>query len=356
MDRKEWQPFVCSRMDGPYWKRFKALKVPLYPFTLRKLSPLTFFALYRFLKNKKPDLIHTHGKGPGLYGRVIARLLNIPSIHTFHGFHFDDIPPLKRKLHLFVENFLSRITNWHIFVGETEKERSHILSHMNRNQYSVIPNGVDAAAIEAIRIDRAEVMRREGLKHYLYGTLLGTVSRLSPEKGIHILIEGFALAVKKNADLRLIIIGGSLDEHKNYEAKLVERINELQLESKIAMVGAREDGLSYMKCLDYYISPSLSEGLPLSLLEAFSARVPVLASAIPGNEEVMGSPACGTLFLPNSPEALAQTILATCKKNHPEIEKLNAQAFSRVSTVYSAHSMAEATFKLYQNLAVHNPQ
>ena len=92
LNKNEWEVMLCTSRDGSYWEKFNSIGVKTYNLSLRILSPNTAYKLFMLLRKENPDLIHTHGKGPGLYGRIISRFLKIPTVHTFHGFHYKDIP------------------------------------------------------------------------------------------------------------------------------------------------------------------------------------------------------------------------------------------------------------------------
>ena len=86
--------------DGYCWEKFNSLKIKTYKLPLRQLSIVTAFKLFDILRKEKPDIIHTHGKGPGLYGRIIGKTLHIPVVHTFHGLHYEELPCITRSTHL----------------------------------------------------------------------------------------------------------------------------------------------------------------------------------------------------------------------------------------------------------------
>jgi len=349
-NRDHFYSIICTRQDGPYWKKFQQLNIPLHPFTLRELSVSSFISLYRFLKTERPQLIHTHGKGPGLYGRIIGKMLGIPTVHTFHGFHYDDIQPLKRSLHLFIENILCRLTNHHIYVGKTEKERARIISGLNATNASVIHNGVDFENIQALPFDKTKLLRETGLEPFNNKKILGVISRISPEKGISQLLERFAETREQHPEWKLVIVGGFPEEHQEYKEKILHLISDLKLEPDIALPGFREDAMRFLKCFDIYISPSLSEGLPLALLEAISAGKPVIASNIPGNCEVLGEPPCGLLFSPDTPNSLSRVLNEYDHLSEAEIDQLKIRATLRVTTEFSVLEMAKKTYALYQRV------
>ena len=143
MDRKIWDIIVCTRKDGSYWDKLIALGIAPYDLVLRRLSVFTFFELFKILKKEKPDLIHTHGKGPGVYGRLLGWILGIPVVHTFHGFQYKLLPVLDKLFYLLVENILTLLTAHNIFVGKGEKGKAKILSFLNDSNSSVINNGID---------------------------------------------------------------------------------------------------------------------------------------------------------------------------------------------------------------------
>ena len=102
--------------------------------------------------------------------------------------------------------------------------------------------------------------------------------------------------------------------------------------------------------MDFYISPSLSEGLPISLLEAFAAGVPVIATEIPGNKDVLSNSAFGVLSDPGSPESLAFGIQKMLTLPEWERDIISQNAFNRVKDNFSVTAMADETFRLYRRV------
>jgi glycosyltransferase involved in cell wall biosynthesis len=102
--------------------------------------------------------------------------------------------------------------------------------------------------------------------------------------------------------------------------------------------------------MDFYISPSLSEGLPISLLEAFAAGVPAIATEIPGNKDVLSSSAFGVLSDPGSSKSLAQGIRKMLALSKRERSVITQNAFNRVKDSFSVDTMADETFRLYRQV------
>ena len=158
LNQNEWEIIICTLNDGLYWKKFNSLGIKTYNLTLRILSLKTAYKLFLIIRKEKPDLIHTHGKGPGFYGRTISAFLNIPTVHTFHGFHYEDLKIFTRWIHLAVENFLSLFTDQHIFVSTGEKNRARVLKFLDETNSIVIHNGIDQKYIDSLPITRSKAL------------------------------------------------------------------------------------------------------------------------------------------------------------------------------------------------------
>ncbi len=348
INSQEWETVVCTKNDGPYWNKFLSFGIKIHDLTLRELSLFTLFRLLHILRKERPALIHTHGKGPGLYGRFIGKILNIPVIHTFHGFHYETLPTLTRWLHLLADNFLSLTTSQHIFVSIGEKKRARVLKFLDEENSTVIHNGVDYEYIQNLEIDRKTVLKSIDCEDWEQNKILGTISRLSPEKGILDLLSGFSQVIQSEPNLKLMIVGGYPKEHKDYYFKTKALIEREQLTKHVRVLGYRQDALKILKCMNFYISPSLSEGLPISLLEAFAAGIPSIATEIPGNKDILSKSDFGILSDPGSPKSLAQGIRKMLTLSERERNVIAQNAFNRVKDNFSVATMADETFRLYR--------
>ena len=157
LDKKEWEPVICSYNDGPYWKKFERLTTKAYSIPLRKLSLSSWMKLRSILNKEKPDLIHTHGKGPGLYGRIAGWLFGIPVIHSFHGFHYYDLPPFKRRFHLLVENILALLTPYHILSCQGERDKARIIRLLKDRKITVIHNGLRSSKFKELKPNKRKI-------------------------------------------------------------------------------------------------------------------------------------------------------------------------------------------------------
>jgi glycosyltransferase involved in cell wall biosynthesis len=350
LNQNEWKVVICTLKDGLYWGKFKSLNIKTYNLALRIISLKTACKFFLILGKEKPDLIHTLGKCPGLYGRLIGSFLNIPVIHTFHGFHYQDIPFPTRWFHLAAETFLSLFTDQHIFVSTGEKNRARVLKFLDEENSTVIHNGVDHEHIDSLATTRNKALKLSGTENWEKNKILGTISRLSPEKGILDLLAAFSKAIKEIPDLRLIIIGGHSEEQKDYYLKIKRLIDKENLTDCVRILGYRHDAVKVLKCLDFYISSSLSEGLPISMLEALALGIPTIATEITGNKDILCNSTFGVLAEPGSPESLYKGIVKMANLTQNERDSLSRNGYNRIKNHFSIDEMVIKTVLLYKQV------
>ena len=245
---------------------------------------------------------------------------------------------------------LTLITAQHIFVSRGEKNRARAIKLLDEENSTIICNGVDLEHIRNISFSRKIVLESSGCGGWENKKILGTISRLSPEKGVLNLLSAFSIAVKEEPDLRLIIVGGYPDEHEDYynlAKKLLEKEN---LKEYTRILGYREDALEILKCMDFYISSSLSEGLPISMLEACAAEIPTVATEITGNKDILRNSLIGVLVKPESSNSLAQGITKMIQLTKAERDILSINAYNRIKKHFSADEMASKTTLLYNQI------
>lgn len=347
IDRNEWDLVVCTHKDGSYWDKLTALGITLYDLVLRRLSLFTFFQLFKILRNEKPDLIHTHGKGPGLYGRALGWILGIPVVHTFHGFQYKLLPVFNRLVYLLVENILTLLTRHHIFVGSGERGKAKALRFLKDSNSSVINNGIDLDSFANLA-PAEEAFASLGLRDSEKNRVFGTLSRVSPEKGLMTLLEGFAEARKIAGHIKLIIVGDCPKEHDEYVQSVRRFIGENGLDESVKILGQREDALGLLKCVDFYVSASKSEGLPYNLLEALAVGNPVVATDIPGNNDIIRKSVEGILVPAGSAKSLAHGLLNSLELSREQCKAMEQNGKARIRSQFSLNQMTGKTFALYK--------
>ena len=173
--------------------------------------------------------------------------------------------------------------------------------------------------------------------------MIGSVGRLTEQKGFSDLISATAIARKQIPNLKLILIGdGELRESLEAEAK------KLQIEDCVIFTGKVNNVNDYLKHIDLFISSSLWEGLPTVIMEAMLAGVPVVATSIPGSIDMVKPGVNGWLASPGKPEHLAKVIVEALV--HSEHRESYSRAAVETVKEFSLEKIAEKYQALYREI------
>lgn len=242
------------------------------------------YKLARIIHSNKIDLIHAHNFTAWFYAALAAFLTRIPLVYTEHDNSF-----LSSK-HIVLISSLSKIfTTKIIAVSETVK--SSLKQYCRINGTSVIYNGVDENTFNPIEA-RGRRIRKKKYGFAETDLLLGTVGRIDALKNQTLIIETIS---KLNYDntVKLIIIGDG-----KLRVDLERTVKILNLEDRVIFLGERRDISELLSILDIFILPSLSEGLPVCLIEAMAVGLPIIASDVGGIPELISNNENGILINP----------------------------------------------------------
>jgi glycosyltransferase involved in cell wall biosynthesis len=145
-------------------------------------------------------------------------------------------------------------------------------------------------------------------------TLVGSIGRLEEQKGYHCLIDAAARVIEKHRDVHFVIAGEG-----SFRPLLQRRIDELELKNHFHLCGFKEDAVNFLAALDIFVSSSLWEGGPMTLIEALLLNKPVVATTVGVSSEIVVPGQNGELVPPSDPEALAGAISLVLEKieNYP---------------------------------------
>jgi glycosyltransferase involved in cell wall biosynthesis len=167
------------------------------------------------------------------------------------------------------------------------------------------------------------------------------VARLAPEKGIPVLLEAFAPLAHERPDLQLVIVGDGRER-----GELERLAQRLHIEHAVEFLGYQDAVESILVTLDLFVLPSLTEGIPLALLEAMGAGLPAVATAVGGVPEVIENGVSGVLVPPNDPLAL-RTAISSLLEHPDDRARIGANAVRRVQEKFGLAAAAAAYWDVY---------
>ncbi|HLD31536.1 MAG TPA: glycosyltransferase [Patescibacteria group bacterium] len=315
----------------------------------RSISPwhdlLALRELNQVLEKIRPDIIHLNSSKASILGSWAAaryqRRFPCRVVYTVHGWVFNEPgSTLKKNIFRWAEKWAAKRKDKIITLSQKERlQGQHLIDGPDKLQF--IPLGIDSQNFS----DKQKIHAQLSVLCPLVDTetILGTIANFYQPKGLDILLAAVADIQNELRDkkTKLLIIG---DGHQRYKLEKIIRQNNLS--DLVHLLGRLPDARQYLPGFDLFILPSRKEGLPYTLLEALSARIPILATDVGGISEYVAEGKNGWLCPPNNITCLQNKILAFLenKKN----------GFSPVPVpISSMQKMVEATQKLYLSLLDH---
>jgi glycosyltransferase involved in cell wall biosynthesis len=343
LPKDEFELVIGAPRDGVFFDRFRELGLQVVEFPRRRLGAHHFELTRRTISRFGVEVVHTHGKGPGLYGRAMAWWMGVPAIHTFHGLHYAGYDPLTRRLYLALERRLSRWSRCIISVSRSGHLEGLGLRLFRPEQSVVIVNGVDIEETERLLLESP--IGRESLGLAAADLVIGCVSRFDPVKRIDLLVDVLRRLKERFPRLVLVLVGGG------GELPRIRRlVSESGLSDRVIFTGFVEDPVRVQPALDLYVASSRKEGLPLAVLEAMAAGLAVVATDVPGHRDVVVPGETGLLVAPEDPAVLAEAVATLL--SDPALRKSLGQAGrERVRQEFGVGVMVDATAAVYRRAA-----
>ncbi len=333
--------YAAAPLNKPYglkWQESlgdnKFFELPFRSFKL-----MSFLKLIQFIKKNRIEILHTHGKGAGIYGRLIKIFLpKLFVIYTFHGFHILNYNLLARKFYILVERFLSQFTD--LFINVSQGEKEICLQHriFKNSKSLVVYNAIKNA--ERSGWDKNQLRNKLNLP--IEAFLIISVVRFNQQKNIKATVT-IAEKLFGNPDILFLIIGDG--EEKPEIERLVTK-NNLK---NILLLGYKSNIDEYLSASDIYLSTSLWEGMPYSLIEASANGIPTVASNVTGNNEVVTNGKNGYLFSVNNPDDAVDKILRI-KNSISEQKLLSDNSLKIFNEKFQLDTMINKMKEIYKHL------
>ncbi|HEY7203370.1 MAG TPA: glycosyltransferase [Methylomirabilota bacterium] len=298
------------------------------------------FRLGRLLRGLRPDVVHS--RNWGAFDTVMAaRLAGIRTlVHGEHGREAKDpqgLDPRRNRLRRVLSPLVSRFVTVSFDLRRWLVETVRIPAH----KVVTIHNGVDTGRFRPG--DPTEA--REALGLPTAATVVGTIGRLDPVKDQTGLIAAFAGLARSETSAVVAIVGEGPSR-----AALEGEIGERGLADRVRLLGERRDIPALLRAFDVFVLPSRAEGMSNTILEAMATGLPVIATDVGGNPELVEPEMTGCLVPSGNPQAL-ETALRTYVAD-PHLRSLQGKAGrERVLQHFSLERMAQAHRGLYTSLS-----
>lgn len=294
------------------------------PFNVMKILS----QLLEVIRKEKITIVHTHHRMATLYMKILDGVCNVKVISTLHGV-FDDKQTITRYAYKDIDI---------IACGNIVKEKFVSNYGIDPSKITVIHNAIEEYSTDIIPIDE--------LSKYKDKTIVAYIGRLSPEKGIDVLIKAIADVISKNSKVLFAFVGDGFDDYKRYIFKL---ISDLGVKENTLFLGYRNDVQNVIKQVDFIVLPSYTEGLPLTPIEAFSQGKTVVATKAGGTVEIVSHGFNGLLSEVGDYQQLSNNILTLCN-NHQLSSNLARNALATYKKYYSFDKFCKETINYYMRL------
>lgn len=293
-------------------------------------------ALVQIIRKHRFQLVHTHTARSALVGRLAATICRVPHVHHLHSpTALDTTHWMTNRVNMAIERLSLRKADGVIAVSHSlgQYARQH---HLGGGILQVVHNGVP---VQGPLIDRSPPTGKWAI---------GAVALFRPRKGLEVLLESLARLRSQGLNVRLRAVGAF--ETTDYEVQIKSLADRLDLTTAIDWVGFTRDVSGELRKMDLFVLPSLfGEGLPMVILEAMAAGVPVIATRVEGAPEAIRDSVDGLLAEPGNSVDLADRI-ADIVEGHIDWQALRQNGHERQANEFSDRSMAQGVAEVYREV------
>jgi len=298
--------------------------------------------LFRMLRSMEVDILHTFTHYSNVIGPIVGRLARVPIVIASQRNSMVDASRYFLWLDRVIAN--SRLIN---LMTAVSNATGHFCTHvegMNPDKVVVIPNGIDTTSCRpgVLREPSPNLHAELGIPPE--STLVITVARLHEQKGHSFLLEAIPTVLARHPGTHFLFVGDG-ERREVIEADIGAK----GLAPCVHLLGVRDDIPSLLAASDFFVLPSLWEGMPNAVLEAMSASLPIVASRVDGTEEVIQDGTTGVLVPPGDSAALA-TALERLLGQRDKAKQMGERAREAAVRDFSAARMVERYAELYNSL------
>jgi glycosyltransferase involved in cell wall biosynthesis len=303
-------------------------------------DPRGFMRLIRLVRAWKPDVLHSHMIHANLMARAVRLFARVPvMVSTIHNIY--EGGPLWMAAYRVSNGLVDHMT----IISEAAADRFVNEGIVPRELLTCVPNGVDTERFQQVAPGTREAVRSSlGVKDRFVWLAVG---RFEIAKDYPNMLQAFAQVCQRDSNAALLLVGhGSLQQETESLAQ------SLGLGDRIRFLGVRSDVPEVMAAADGYVMSSAWEGMPIALLEAAAAGLPIVATRVGGNHEVVRDGESGFLVPPRDSHALEQAMLRLMEQTPERRREMGERGREHVRVHYGLGRVVERWQELYRQVSV----
>ena len=344
IDKLKYVPVVLCPGEGEITEKVRAMGITALVWDMPTARTFNIFEikervskLRSIIRAQGVDIVHANGSRAQFYAALAKKGTKAKLV-----WHLRESTPDMFLYDWFISKAADRIIC--VSEGTKEKRISHRFPMFNAKTI-VVYNGVDTHRFTRDLNARESVRNQIGVKKD--DVLLGLIGLLIPRKGHQILLKALSVLVGDHPDIKLLIMGRTVDEA--YTERIKTMANQLGLGAHVFLSGPREDMVAVLSALDIFVLPSQGEGFSRALIEAMSLSLPIIASDISGNNEAIIQDKTGFLVPYGDVYLLAEDIQKLLKNRQKSIN-MGVNARKRVEDVFSIKKHISEIQNVYEEL------
>jgi glycosyltransferase involved in cell wall biosynthesis len=329
---------ACLNSVGPFGEELRRRDISVELIGKGRGMMSTLWRLRNYLREARQDVVHAHNLSAFFFAAPAARLAGtIPVVLTKHGPGVPGSGLAERVSHSFIRSAT---------VVAVSREAADVMREWSGGPVHEIPNGI---SLEPFRDLPSRDVARAQLGLPADSWVVGIVARLSICKNHLLLLGAFARLLGEFPNARLLIVG---DGPKQTE--VTARVQELSLEKWVVLMGDRRDIPQILAAMDVFCLPSNMEGMPMTVLEAMAASLPVVSTTVGAIPIVVENGRTGLLIPPDESEALIEALM-TLACDPERAREMGRLGHARLLKHFSLEQTLAAYEELYRSLALAQP-
>ena len=330
-----------EREGNPTADALAALDVPvdLLP-TRRLLDPAGTLRIHRYLRTRRPDVVHTQLERADSIGALAARAAGLPVVSTQHLLAEPRGRSRAELRNALAERMLRASGARIVAVSDAARETYVAHTALPESRLVTIRNGIDVEAFQDAMEDRDRMRAELGVPDA--GPVIASVAVLRPGKGIEIMLRALPRVIEEFPDAAYVIAGDG-SERPGLEALA----RELGVDGAVRFLGTRRDVARVLSAADLFVHPTFADALPTTLAEAMAAGLPIVASAVGGVPEMLPDQRNGLLVRPGEVGGLSDAVTRILRDG-ALAERMAEQAASVLRERFDLARQAAALANLYR--------